>query len=85
MKRVLKIELEVAVADLTKQERDECAEIECVAPKEIPRLKDIEPDELGQLIADMLCNASQQRELFEGSGLYANFVQGKLISSAWKD
>lgn len=81
MKKKLLLTLEIDLSDLTPEERERCAEMECVEPKDLPRLKEVEADELAWLIAH--CIPAMGPEFFAGSNTYAKFVKVDVKSSTF--
>jgi hypothetical protein len=84
--KTLRVTLDIVVADLSKDERDEIIEMEeelYGEPylEELPVVEDYESYDIAKVFDD--ADSETTKELFAGTGIFVQFDSIKVISSDW--
>lgn len=78
MARRIRITVEVELADLSDEERAECARLDGCSPEALPTVDDYEAYELtGPLVEGL----SDDAAIWEGTGVYARVAKVDLLAS----
>lgn len=79
VRKTLRVTLDIQVEDLDAEERRECAALEGVPARDLPRLNDASPEGLAEVIVGAVECGSE--EFFGGSGIYAKFTDATVLSA----
>lgn len=84
MARKLRVTIDLEVEDISDEQRVNLAEDSEMEPEDFPKLVDIPPMGLGTLIAEALQFKEVNKEIFDGTSIFANFTSAVVVSAKWE-